>query len=105
MTAFVIFSLQICIEHNISDQPGKFQLSRMSGSNFTEGVDNIPPSSAVPGEKSPLLLWLTLGALCRRKTKIIEQIFNKKVDHEIHLWNFEISENAITTVFENHKNL
>ena len=32
----------------------------MSGSNFTEGVENNPPSSAAPGGKSPVLLGLKL---------------------------------------------
>ena len=37
----LLLSFQICIfvEHNISYQPCKFQLSRMCGSNFTEGWD------------------------------------------------------------------
>ena len=30
----------------------------MSGSNFTEGVENTPPPSAVPEAKSPVLLGL-----------------------------------------------
>ena len=33
-----------------------FQLSRMSGSNFTEGVET--PPSAVPGAKIPVLFGL-----------------------------------------------
>ena len=38
-------------EHNISYQLCKFQLSGMSGSNFTEGGVNPAPSAA-PGEKT-----------------------------------------------------
>ena len=38
-----------------------FQLCRMSGSNFTEGGGgNTPLPSAAPGEKSPVLLGLTI---------------------------------------------
>ena len=40
MTAFVttaVFKLEYFVEHNISCQPSKFQSSRLSGSNFTEG--------------------------------------------------------------------
>ena len=46
-------------------QPCKFQLSRMSGCNFTEGGGGGDEKhtllSAVPGEKSPVLLGLTLS--------------------------------------------
>ena len=41
----LVFKLAYFVEHNISYQPCKFQLSKMSGSNFTEG-------GAVPGAKS-----------------------------------------------------
>ena len=55
----VAFLLGHPVEHNISYQPGNFQLPRMSGANFTEGVENTPPPpSAVPGAKSPVLLGL-----------------------------------------------
>ena len=46
------------MEYNISYQPCKFQLSRMSGSNFTEGGVENTPLSAAPGGKSPVLLGL-----------------------------------------------
>ena len=43
----------------ISYHPCKFQLSRTSGFNCTEGVENTPPPpSAVPREKSPVLSGL-----------------------------------------------
>ena len=45
------------VEHNISYEPCKFQLSRMSGSNLTERGGKHPPSAA-PGGKSPVLLGL-----------------------------------------------
>ena len=49
------------MEHNISYQLCNVQLSRMPGSNFTEGVGGKHPSaSAVPGEKSPLRFGLML---------------------------------------------
>ena len=50
------FKLAYFVEHNKS-----YQLSRMSGSNFTkgEGVENTP--SAVPGAKSPVLLGLNIS--------------------------------------------
>ena len=50
--------LGICIfvEHNIRYQPCKFEFSRISGSNFTEGGGKNP--CAAPGEKSPVLLGL-----------------------------------------------
>ena len=50
-------NLHIFVEHNISYQTCKFQLSRMSGFYFTVEV-KIPPPRAVPGEKSPVLLGL-----------------------------------------------
>ena len=57
MTSFVIVELLIFIayfvEHNISYQLCKFQLSRMSGSNFTEGVENTSPR-----EKKPSAFWV-----------------------------------------------
>ena len=49
------------VKHNISYQPCKFQLSRISGSNFTEGVKDTPLPSAAPGGKSPVFLGLTIG--------------------------------------------
>ena len=65
MTSFIIVKLSkfACfVEHNISYQPCKLQLSRMSGSNFTEGgVENTP--SAAPGGKSPVLLGLQTDIL------------------------------------------
>ena len=48
------------VEHNISYHSCKFQLSRMSKSNFTEGLKNTPPPSAVPGEKRPVPLGLKI---------------------------------------------
>ena len=62
MASFIIVelsNLHIFVEHNISYKPCKFQLSRMSGSNFTEEWNTPPPPSAAPGEKSPVLLGLT----------------------------------------------
>ena len=52
------FKLAYFVEHDISYQPSKFQLSRMSGSNFAEGGGQHPPPSAVPGAKSQVLLGL-----------------------------------------------
>ena len=52
------------MEHNISYQPCKFQLSRMSGSDFTEEVGKTP--SPVLGEEGPVLLGL--------KNPILEQL-------------------------------
>ena len=62
MTSFVAIDLSNFanfVEHNISYQPCKIQLSGMSGSNFSEGVEK--PLNAVPGEKSPVLLGLNLA--------------------------------------------
>ena len=36
------FKFAYFVKHDINYQPYKFQLSRMSGSNFTEGVENTP---------------------------------------------------------------
>ena len=53
------------VERNICYQTCKFQLFRMSGSNFTEwGL--VPSSSTVPGEKSPVLL----GLKCKNKLPV-----------------------------------
>ena len=61
MTSFIIVKLSnlhfYFVEHNISYQPCKFQLSTMSGSGLTEGSGKHPPSAA-PGGKSPVLLGL-----------------------------------------------
>ena len=55
MTSFAITGLSnqlIFVEHTIRYQHFKFQPSRMSGSNFTEGVENNP-HSALSRPKSP----------------------------------------------------
>ena len=49
----------------------------MSGSNFTEEVGKYPPPSAVPGEKSPVLLglidiYLEGGKMLKLRTRMIE---------------------------------
>ena len=43
------------VEHNISYQPCKFQLSTMFGSNFTEGggKHTLPPPQCCTGRKKP----------------------------------------------------
>ena len=54
MTLLIIVevsSFVYVVEHNISYQPYKFQLSTMSGSDFTEGVQNTPPPQCCTGRK------------------------------------------------------
>ena len=61
MTSFIIVELSnfaYFVEHNISYQSYTFQLSRVYGSNFTEGWKTPPPPSVAPGEKSQVLLGL-----------------------------------------------
>ena len=56
MTSFVIVelpNLHNFVEHNISYQPCKFQLSRMSGSNFTEGGGGGKHRQCCTGRKKP----------------------------------------------------
>ena len=53
MTSFIIVKLSYFVEHNISYQPCKFQLSRMSGSNFTEGGGKHPSPQCCTGRKQP----------------------------------------------------
>ena len=58
MTSFVIVDIpNLHIERNLSYQLCTFQLSRMTGSNFTGGGWKTPPRYA-PGEKSPVILVL-----------------------------------------------
>ena len=70
MTSFVtveLSKLAYFVEHNMSYQPGKFQLSRMSGSNFTGGWWKTPPPQCCTGREK-------LSAL-RVKLKIEHMIF------------------------------
>ena len=55
------------VERSISYQPCKLQLSRMSGTNFTEGGGNIPPPQCCTGEKNPVLLGLMFCLVARNR--------------------------------------
>ena len=60
--------------------------SRMSGSNFTEGVDNtpLPPPSAVSGEKSPVLLGLTADLVnCKILRGLEPTIFDLQLNFDL----------------------
>ena len=48
------FKFAYFVEHHMSYRLCKFQIARISGSNFTEGVKTPPPASAAPGEKKSL---------------------------------------------------
>ena len=47
------FQIYIFVEHDISYQPCKFQLSRMSGSSLKEGGGKHPLPQCCTGRKNP----------------------------------------------------
>ena len=77
MTSFIVmlFEFTYFVELNISYQPCKFQLSRMSGSNLTGEGDRKHLPSAAPGGKSSVLLGLSNRQKSRFFFKIIEFLF------------------------------
>ena len=71
MTSFIIvklFKFTCFVEHNISYQPCKFQLFRISGSNLTEGGEHphMPKSSVFLGlsDKAKIALFSKLSNFC-----------------------------------------